>query len=228
MASIPGQVAVVVHGIDLAAVRATADRAGVRRELGIDDADVVIVCVANLRREKALDVLVAAATTALGEEARLRYLLVGQGPLATDVDRWIAEAGIGSRFTALGYREDATRIISAADALTLSSAHEGLPVAVMEALALGVPVVATAAGGVPGAVGAAGLISAVGDAEALAEHHLLIARDATRRNELTRAAAAEAPRFELTRAVAEIEAVYRVALQESASAGAPTPDSSHS
>ncbi len=206
------RVAVVVHGIDVAAVRATADRAGVRRELGLADDDVVIVCVANLRREKALDVLVAAAREALDAVPHLHYLLVGQGPLAAEVDRWIAEAGIGERFRALGYRADATRVISAADALTLSSAHEGLPVAVMEALALGVPIVATAAGGVPDAVGAAGLISPVGDVDALAANHVLVATDVARRHTLAGAAPAESARFELNRSIAEIEAVYAAAM----------------
>jgi glycosyltransferase involved in cell wall biosynthesis len=219
----PDRVTVVVHGIDIAAVRATADRAGIREELGIDDADIVIVCVANLRREKALDVLIAAAARALDEEPDLRYLLVGQGPLADDVDRWIADAGIGDRFTALGYRADATRVISAGDALTLSSAHEGLPVAVMEALALGLPIVATAAGGVPDAAGTAGLISAVGDAEALAAHHLELARGEQLRRDLALAAMLEAQRFELSRAISEIEEIYAAAID-----GTRAADNSHS
>ena len=219
----PRRVTVVEHGIDLAAVRATADRAGVRHELAIDDRDVLIVCVANLRPEKSLDDLVAAAAIALGEEPLLRYLLVGQGPLAADVDRWIDDAGIGDRVTALGYRDDATRIISAGDALTLSSTHEGLPVAVMEALALGVPIVATAAGGVPGAAGGAGLISAVGDVDALARNHVAIARDPQRRADLAAAAREEATRFELTRAISEIEAIYAAAM-----AGTAARESSHS
>ena len=217
------RVTVVVHGIDIVAVRSSADGARVRDELGIDSTDVVVVCVANLRREKALDVLIAAAAQALDEEARLRYLLVGQGPLADDVDRWIAAAGVGERFTALGYRADATRIISAGDILTLSSAHEGLPVAVMEALALGLPIVATAAGGIPAAAGTAGLISAVGDAEALAANHLEMARDEPRRRELALAAKLEAQRFELSRAVSEIEEIYAAAID-----GTGVADNSHS
>ena len=60
--------------------------------------------------------------------------------------------GLGGRFLILGYREDATRIMSAFDIFTLSSHHEGLPVALMEALALDLPVVATAVGGIPKAV----------------------------------------------------------------------------
>jgi glycosyltransferase involved in cell wall biosynthesis len=208
----PATVDVVVHGIDLDAVRATADRAGMRAELGLDPDDVVLVCVANLRREKSLDILVAAATSALAEEPRLRYLLVGQGPLAAEVDTWITDAAIGDRFTALGYRADATRVLSAGDALTLSSTHEGLPVAVMEALALGLPVLATAAGGVPDAVGRAGTISPVGDAAALAAGHVAFARDPALRARLVDATGHEAERFALARAVAEIEAIYAGAI----------------
>lgn len=216
------RITVIEHGIDLAAVRAAADRDGVRAELGIDD-EFVIVCVANLRREKALDVLVAAAELALADVPRLRYVLVGQGPLADELEGWITAAGIGDRFAALGYRADATRIISGADAFTLSSAHEGLPVAIMEALAHGLPIVATAAGGVPGAVGSAGLISPVGDADALARNHITLATDPDRVAALQAAAENEAPRFELGRAVAEIESVYAAAID-----GAIARDRSHS
>lgn len=217
------RVRVVEHGIDIDAVRATADRAGVRRELDVGDDDVMIVCVANLRREKALDVLIAAARLALADAPQLRYFLVGQGPLAADVDRWISEAGIVDRFTALGYRDDATRVISGADGLTLSSDHEGLPVAVMEALALGVPVVATAAGGVESAAGGAGLISPIRDVEGLARNHVLLARDDDLRRTLAAAAADEASRFELARATSEVERVYAEAI-----AGAVAADNNQS
>lgn len=219
----PSRVQVIVHGIDLEAVRATADRGGVRAELGIDESTTVIVCVANLRREKALDVLIAAATITVSSQPDIHYLLVGQGPLAADVDHWIKAAAIGHRFTALGYREDATRIISAADILTLSSDHEGLPVAVMEALAHGIPVVATAAGGVPAAVGTAGLISATGNAEALAENHRALAVDPEQRAELAAEATREAQRFELGRSIDEIETIYAAAMATSSER-----DSSHS
>lgn len=207
----PERVQVIVHGIDMAAVRAAASREAVRAELGVDEGDVVVVCVANLRREKSLDVLVEAARLALGSEPRLRYFLVGQGPLAMELDGWIASAGIGERFTALGYREDAPRIMSGADIFTLSSAHEGLPVAIMEALTLGLPVVATAAGGIPAAAGSAGVISPIADAAALAAGHLALST-ADARAPLSAAALVEAERFSITRAVAEIDQVYADAI----------------
>ena len=59
---------------------------------------------------------------------------------------------MGDRFRLLGYREDAARLLSGADVFALASQHEGLPVAVMEALALGVPVVAPAVGGLREAI----------------------------------------------------------------------------
>jgi glycosyltransferase involved in cell wall biosynthesis len=125
---------------------------------------------------------------------------------------------------ALGYRDDVPRVLSGADVFTLSSRHEGLPVAIMEALALGLPVAATAAGGVPGALGPAGLVSPVDDPAALAANHVALAREPARREELGAAARARAERFSIRRAVTEIDAVYAAAT--AASAG--TRASSHS
>ena len=204
-----GQVRTIVHGIDLDSTRATADRTAVRAEMGIAPDATLFVCVANLRREKALDDLIAAAKHVIETGEDVHYLLVGQGPLADDVERWITEAAIGDRFTALGYRSDATRVLSAADVFTMSSHHEGLPVAIMEALALGIPVVATAAGGIPQAVGDAGLITPVADPTALATAHASLIDDPDRRRELAVAAGDQAERFSVRRATAEIDEVYR-------------------
>lgn len=203
-----GQVRTIIHGIDLDAVRATADRDGVRAELGLPGDAFVYVCVANLRREKALDELVEAARIALAHDPALRYLLVGQGPLATELDGWIAAAGVGDRVHALGYRPDATRIVSAADGFTMSSHHEGLPVSVMEALAHGLPIVATAAGGIPAAVQGAGVVTPVGDPAALADAHVRVASDEGLHDALSAAATERAEAFSIQRAVAEIEAIY--------------------
>jgi glycosyltransferase involved in cell wall biosynthesis len=203
---------VVEHGVDLERVRASADREGVRAELGVADEDILIVCIANLRREKALEVLLAAAAEAVGDEPRLRYVLVGQGPLAAALNRQSAASPARDRVDLLGYRADSTRILSGADIFTLSSRHEGLPVAIMEALALGVPVVATAAGGIPDAIGAGGITVPVDDHEALATTHVELARDDTHRHRLAEAAADEGDRFSADRATEAIEQIYVTAL----------------
>lgn len=216
-------VRVITHGIDLDAVRGAADRTSARTEIGADDGDVVVACVANLRPEKALDRLVEAAALALARAPRLRYVLVGQGPLEQALEGWVSGAGIADRFSVLGYRDDAARIVSGADVFTLSSRHEGLPVAIMEALALGVPVAATAAGGIPDAVGEAGLISAVDDPAALAANHVALALDEELRARLAARATVEAERFSINRAASEIAEIYA-----SVTAGSTRSDSNHS
>jgi len=198
----------IVHGIDIEAVRRSSDRASVRAELGISSDEVLIVCVANLRREKALDVLVEAAARAHQVEQSIRFALVGQGPLADEIDHAVDETGLGDSFQILGYRSDATRIISGADLFTLSSRHEGLPVSIMEALALGVPIVATAAGGTAEAVGSAGVIVKVDDIDALTSAWIDLARHPERRRGLSTLASREAERFSVRRAVAEINQIY--------------------
>lgn len=206
------QVRVIEHGIDTAAVRAEADRVEVRNELGVSDDDVVVICVANLRREKSLDVLVAATALAVRDAPNLRVIQVGQGPLAGELDDLVIAAGVDDNFFTFGYRADVPRLMSGADAFALSSTHEGLPVAIMEALSLGLPIIATDAGGVAGAAGSAGRISAVGDAEALAANLSAIANDAALRNQLSVAAVVEARRFEISRAIEEVNAVYAEAM----------------
>lgn len=203
------RVHVVVHGIDTGAVRAAADRAGVRDELGVTPADIVVMCVANLRREKALPVLIEAAAAALEREPNLRFFLVGQGPLAAEIDSEIDHHAIAARFTALGYRDDVPRLLSGADLFTLSSTHEGLPVAVMEALTHGLPIVATDAGGIAAAAGPAGRISAIGDAGALSANYVALAADPDQRSQLTAAALRQADRFSIERAAAELNSLYR-------------------
>ncbi|RMH80151.1 MAG: glycosyltransferase [Actinomyces sp.] len=199
---------VVVHGIDVGAVRAAADREGARRELGISPDDVVVVCVANFRREKALDVLVAAAARAIEREPRLSIVHVGQGPLADEIAAGVERAGLGDRFRLLGHRRDVARLLSAADVVTLTSRHEGLPVAVMEALAAGRPVVATRAGGVAEAVGDAGILVDVDDVAGLADAYVTLARDETRRRTLGERAARRAHLFDRERAVARLDEIY--------------------
>jgi len=204
----PDHVHTIVHGIDLDAVRGSADRESSRNELGVGRNDVLVVTVANLRREKALHVLIDAASAAHRIEPSLRFALVGQGPLAAEIDQAVEGSGLGDTFRILGYRADATRVMSGADIFTLSSRHEGLPVSIMEALALGLPVVATDAGGTAEATGPAGVIVGIDDSSALAAAWVELSHNPERLTELSQLAAAQAERFSIRRAVAEINQIY--------------------
>jgi len=213
----------IVHGIDLDAVRDSADRESARAELGVESDETLVVTVANLRREKALHILVEAAALAHSIEPSMNFALVGQGPLADEIRQIVRGSGLGDAFRVLGYRPDATRIVSGADIFTLSSRHEGLPVSIMESLALGVPIVATNAGGTAEAAGPAGVIVGVDDSEALANAWVDLVRDPARLKELSVLARKQADRFSSQRAVSEIGRIY-----EETAKRAPERPSSHS
>jgi Glycosyltransferase len=201
---------VLVHGIDLAAVRALADRDAARREFGIEPGDVVFGTVANLRAQKDYPNLLAAARLLRDRGVRVRILAVGQGPLEAEIRAEHARLGVADVVTLLGERPDAIRVMSACDGFVLASNNEGLPVALMEALALGLPIVATAVGGVPEAVtaGENGILVPARDPAALADAIAELAADPARRDRFGRNAAASADRFDIRRTVARLEAVY--------------------
>ena len=132
---------VVVHGVDLAAVRAAASaHAGMRAELGLEPNEIVIGTVANYRAQKDYPTLLAAAADVIGRGLAVRFVAVGQGPLHDEIHPRHQELGLGDRFLLLGQRPDAIRVLAACDVFCLASKWEGLPVALMEALVLGLPV----------------------------------------------------------------------------------------
>jgi glycosyltransferase involved in cell wall biosynthesis len=113
--------------------------------------------------------------------------------------------------TLTGHRPDATRLMAACDLFALASQWEGLPVAVMEALALGLPIVATAVGGVAETFtdGVDARLVPPGDAAALADAILDVAHDESLRTKLAAASSARAEEFDAPRAQRRIEEIYR-------------------
>jgi glycosyltransferase involved in cell wall biosynthesis len=137
------------HGIDVPAVAAArADRAAVRAELGLPDDVLVVATAANFRPQKDYPNLLAAVATLRDRGVPMHLVAVGQGPQEAEVRAECTRLGLDHLVTFTGFRADAVRVLGAADVFTLASQWEGLPVALMEALALGLPVVATAVGGV--------------------------------------------------------------------------------
>lgn len=114
----------------------------VRRELGLKGEDRVIVTASRLSSQKALDVMLEAMVHV---EATL--VVAGEGPLDRELRAMADDLGIGDRVMFLGFRSDVADLIAAADVFSLSSVWEGVPLAAMEAVQLGIPVVATDVGG---------------------------------------------------------------------------------
>jgi glycosyltransferase involved in cell wall biosynthesis len=152
-------------------------RDAVRAELGLAADDVLALLVASLRPEKRAEVFVEAVGRAQAREPRLHGAVAGGGPQLSRVRSIVAEAPGDVRV--LGERSDVADLIAASDIVCLTSAFEGLPITVLEAMALSRPVVATRVGGVPDAVtdGSTGRLVPVGDSEALAGALVDLARD---------------------------------------------------
>ena len=202
---------VVRYGIDVpATVERRSRRTAVRSELGFSDDDLVVGTVANLRATKGYPDLLAAAREVVAAVPAARFVAVGQGPLADDLAAARDATGLGDRFTFLGYRADAPAVMAAFDVFCLASHYEGLPIALMEALALGLPVVSTTAGGIRELVTADvdAVLVPPGEPGRLAAALTEVLTRPDRRAELAAAAAARGAALDVGDAVARVEAVY--------------------
>lgn len=204
---------VLVHGIDVDSVRAhRRERAAVRAELGVDDATVLVGTVANYHPKKDWPNLLRAARLVADRVAAgaVRFVAVGQGPLQGEVEALHRTLELDATVVLTGHRPDAVRLMAGCDVFVLASQWEGLPVAIMEALALGLPVVATAVGGVAETFtdGADARLVPVSDPAALAEAIVEVASDAGMRARLAAASSARADEFDARRAQRRVEAIY--------------------
>ncbi len=208
-------VEVVKAGVDLDDVRAHADRAGLRRELGVADDEILIGTVANLRPQKGYPDLLRAARQVVDAMPAARFVAAGRGPHHSELEALHRSLDLGDRFMFLGHRTDAVRVMSGLDVFCLASHHEGLPVALMEALALGLPVVSTRAGGIPELVtdDRQGLLVEVGDVGALANALISEAGDIDQRTAHARAARATGDQLSITTSVRRTEALYRTLVE---------------
>jgi len=205
------RVEVTVQGIPVAALVARrADRDGARARLGLSPDDVLVVTVANFRVKKDYPTLLAAAAMTV-DHPHLRFVAIGQGPLEPELHALHARLGLGDRFRFLGYHPDPPEVLAGADLFSLTSRHEGLPISLLEAMALGVPPVVSAVGGIPEVVtdGRDGVLLAPRDPAAFAGAFRTLADDRARRGELGWAAARRATDFDITKTEHHLEGLYR-------------------
>lgn len=182
------------NGIDIEAVEAAADRAAVRDELGLQPEQVAFAFFARWEPVKGHFVFLRAFEKLCAENGNAVAVLAGEnlglgGRYAKRLQRAIENSPARDRIVLLGFRKDVHRLLSGCDALVLPSRKEGVPRIVMEAMALGLPVVATDAPGTREIVahGRSGLLSPVGDAEGLAINMEILLEWPEARHELGRA-----------------------------------------
>jgi glycosyltransferase involved in cell wall biosynthesis/predicted N-acetyltransferase YhbS len=199
------------HGIDVERVASErGHRAEVRAEFGIADDEFVVVTAANFRPQKDYPNLLGAARLLADRGVPVRIVAIGQGPQEAEMRTLHETLDLGDRVFLTGFRNDATRVMAACDAFVLASKWEGLPVAVMEALAIGLPIVATNVGGMAEELtdDVDALLVPPSDPAALAAAIERLATDSELCARLATAAAARAPEFDVARTVGEIESTY--------------------
>ncbi len=166
----PDRLVCIHNGIDLEAVRVTTQRADKRREWGVDDKAVLIGTVGRLVPVKAHAVLLEAFQILSQSHPNVLLIFVGDGPLRVQLEADANRMGLGRSVIFAGHQEQAYDFINMADIFVLPSLHEGIPMVLLEALALQRPVVASRVGGIPEVIvhDHSGKLVCAGDARELA------------------------------------------------------------
>ena len=200
----------LLHGPDPTVVARSASADGVRAELEIPESDLLVGTIANLKAHKGIQYLLAAIPLVRRTYPSTRFVVVGQGPLERDLKRLSVELGVEDDVVFAGYRDDAPRIAHAFDVFVMASLHEGLPIALLEAMSLGRPSVVTNVGGLPEIVddGGEGLIVPPADPGALANAIVRLLGDPDLRARCGSGARRRAAAFDITGAVRRMEQVW--------------------
>jgi len=185
-----GRLVTIANGVDLDRY-GHGNRRQKRQSLGIPTGGPLAICVAKFSEQKGHRVLIDALTRGAGRAANLQLALVGTGPLHDAIASHVAQAGLADRVHLLGERRDVSDLLLASDLFVLPSLWEGLPMALLEAMAAGLPVIATAVSGTRDVVAGSesgGILVTAGDVEELCGALDRLASDAALRRSLGKAA----------------------------------------
>jgi glycosyltransferase involved in cell wall biosynthesis len=210
----PGRTRVIVNGVDMARLRGSAEpRVAARAALGLAYDELGIGTIARLDPIKAVDVLLEAFARVARARSRARLIVIGDGPEAGRLRARARTLGLESRVRFTGSIADAARLLGGLDLYVSASRREGLSLAVLEAMGMGLPVGATRVAGHVDAVsdGVTGLLVAADQPTALADavERLLGEPAATRRTMGEAGRRRVEDHFGVERMVAETADLYR-------------------
>jgi glycosyltransferase involved in cell wall biosynthesis len=209
---------VVPLGLDLEDLARLDPRAPhLRRRFGIPERALVVGYVGRFVAIKDLETLVRAFARVAAKRPDAALLLVGDGPLRSEIEALVAALGLQSQVHLAGWIEELAPLYATIDVCALSSLNEGTPVALIEGMAAAKPVVATRVGGVADVVEheRTGLLVPSGSPDALADAILRLAADAGERSQMGAAGRqAVVSRFSPERLVDDIDKLYTDALAQ--------------
>jgi len=178
---------------------------------------VVLLHVGRFEPQKNHRLLIEAFALAVNEYPMMKLWLVGEGPLRTEVEKFVRENRMDRKVKFLGIRDDVADLLAESDVFILPSDWEGVPLTVLEAMAASKPVIATSVGGVPELVedGVTGILVPPRDSKGLAQAILRPAKDPDLRYRMGKAGQKRAlERFDIARITREYEALYLKLLKE--------------
>jgi glycosyltransferase involved in cell wall biosynthesis len=179
----------IPNGIDGSRFKRERDVATMRQQFGLPTDKVVLVSVGRLRKEKGFPVLLSALKR-IPQDQRPLTIILGDGPDKMDLHRLTTQYGLTESVRFLGNRTDVAEYLQASDIFVMSSLWEGLPIALLEAMACGLPVIVTRVGGNPEVVeeDRSGILVPPGDGESLAQAILRLVNDPAQRTRFSKAA----------------------------------------
>jgi glycosyltransferase involved in cell wall biosynthesis len=212
----PGKLSVIRNGVFIPQPVTPLDKSKVRERLGLSPEKLVITCVGRLVPFKGQHLLIEALEMIKESHVEVRLLLVGGGPEKDNIEELVQRSGLNGKVMVLGERDDVPDILRASDLFVLPSFWEGISIALLEAMAYGLPVVATDVPGNREVLGGEenGVLVPRKDSVALKEAIVSLLENPARREELGRRSRARVERyFNFADTVAGTEEVYESILE---------------
>jgi glycosyltransferase involved in cell wall biosynthesis len=191
-------------------LRARGNRAAAQARLGVGPDGPVIGTVGRLSDQKDPSTFVHAAAAIAAELREAQFVWVGHGPLRESMEQLVGDSALGDRFLFTGARRDVAEILPAFDVFLLTSLWEGMPLVIPQAMACGVPVVASTADGNLELVrdGDNGLLAPPREPRVFARRVIELLHDADLRERIVRGSAETAKEFTLARTIPQLAQLY--------------------
>jgi glycosyltransferase involved in cell wall biosynthesis len=142
----PGQILAIPNGIAELGRSRKIGLTELRRELGAQDGDLVVLCPARLAADKGIEYLIEAASIIPSIGRRIQIVIAGDGPARDRLEQLAVNLNVTDRVKFLGFREDVGDLLAASDLVVLPSLREGLSISLLEGMAAGKPIIATSIG----------------------------------------------------------------------------------
>ncbi|MFZ5979900.1 MAG: glycosyltransferase family 4 protein [Candidatus Zixiibacteriota bacterium] len=164
------RVVTIHNGVNRRRLQPSRGAAEIRRELGIAENRPVLGTAGRMVPVKGYDLLLKAADYIVEDNPQVMFVIAGDGPLKAELEQQATAAGLKNNVKFIGFREDIIDILNCLDIFVMSSHHEGIPMVLLEAMALQKPVVSTAVGGIREIIqdNISGLLVKPGDFKSLA------------------------------------------------------------